>query len=59
MKPASGTAWARIVAAKLLRKLLIPVNDSEAGLHSGFRRESFAALIAALVERKVGGGSLC
>jgi hypothetical protein len=57
LKPASGAARAGIVAAKLLHKLLLAMDDSESALHLGFGRESFAALTAALVERKIGEGS--
>jgi hypothetical protein len=42
LKPVSRTARARIVASELLVQVLIAVNDSDAFLYVGFRRETFA-----------------
>jgi hypothetical protein len=42
LKAASGTAGTEIVAAELLEKLLVSVNDSFTALHACFGRETFA-----------------
>src|SRR5437762_4343546 len=51
LKPASGTARARILAAEFLSELFIPVHESPSFAHSGFRRESLPAFARAFVER--------
>ena len=53
LKPTTGVARARVVAAKFFGEFLIAVYDPETALHVRLGRESFAALANAL-ERRTG-----
>jgi hypothetical protein len=46
-------AWAQIVAPQLLDQLLVAVDDADAALHVGFRREPFPPLTGVLKRRAV------
>jgi hypothetical protein len=48
LKPAAGTARARVVAAELLGKLLHAVHDALAALHARFGGIALAALTGGL-----------
>jgi hypothetical protein len=48
LKPASGAARAKIVAAQLLNQFFVTIYDAKSTLYAGFGWESFAALTASL-----------
>jgi hypothetical protein len=47
LKPAAGFAGARIVAAKFLEELLVPVHDATAAFDSGFGGNPLRRLLVA------------
>jgi len=55
LKPATGTAWAGIVAAKLLDEFLVAVHNAISVFDAGFGRESPATFTRNL-ETKTGRG---
>ena len=44
LKPASGAAWAQVVAAELFDQLDIAMDDTPPTLNTGFRREGLPPL---------------
>jgi hypothetical protein len=55
LKPATGTAWAGIIAADLLDKFLVPVHNAIPTIDTGLGRESPATLTRGL-ETRTGRG---
>jgi hypothetical protein len=50
LKPATGTAWAKIIASQFLGQIFVAVNDAHPAFDFRFRREAAAALASFLVE---------
>jgi hypothetical protein len=46
LKPASGAAWAQVIAAELLDQLLVAVHDAIAAADAGLRRITPASAYA-------------
>jgi len=59
LKPATGTAWARVVATELLEEFFVPVHDAMPAFDPGLGRVALPTLARGLETRTGRGAWLC